>query len=44
MKAACDKADSRDVEFGPDHVDMPEELTEVDLALLPEKEKNKILN
>jgi hypothetical protein len=30
--------------LGPDHVNVPEELIEADLALLPEKERNKILN
>jgi hypothetical protein len=44
VKIAYDKADSRSAELGSDHVNVPEEVTEVDLALLPEKEKNKILN
>jgi hypothetical protein len=44
VKAACDKADSRDAALGPDHVDVPKELTDADLVLLPEKERNKILN
>jgi hypothetical protein len=44
MKIACDKANSRGAELGSDHVDMSEEVAEVDLALLPEKERNKILN
>jgi hypothetical protein len=44
VKVACDKANSRGAELGPDHVDVPEELTDADLALLLEKERNKILN
>ena len=44
MKAACDKADLKSAVLGPGHVDVPEELTAADLALLPEKERNKIIN
>jgi hypothetical protein len=44
VKAACDKADSGGAVLGPDHVDVPEELTNANLALLPEKKRNKILN
>jgi hypothetical protein len=44
VKAACNKANSKGAELGPGHVDMPEELTDADLALLPKKERNKILN
>jgi hypothetical protein len=44
VKAACDKADSRGAELGPNHVDVLEELTDADLALFLEKERNKILN
>jgi arsenate reductase-like glutaredoxin family protein len=43
MKAACNKADSKGAELGPDHVDDAEELTNADLTMLPEKERNKIL-
>jgi hypothetical protein len=44
VKISCDKADSRGAELGSDHVEVPEEKIEVDLSLLPEKEKNRILN
>jgi hypothetical protein len=44
VKAACDKVDSRRTKLGSDHVDLPKELTKVDLALLLEIERNKILN
>jgi hypothetical protein len=44
VKNACDKADSKGVEQGSDHVNLLEEVNEVDLALLPEKERNRILN
>jgi hypothetical protein len=44
VKAACDKADPRGVKLVPDVVIVPKELTLADLALLPEKERNKILN
>jgi hypothetical protein len=33
VKIACDKADSRGPELGSEHIDMPEEVTKVDLAL-----------
>jgi hypothetical protein len=51
VKATCDKADPKGdkadpkgVKLVPDVVVVPEELTLADLALLPEKERNKILN
>jgi hypothetical protein len=44
VKATCDKADPKGVKLIPDVVVVPEELTLADLALLPKKERNKILN
>jgi topoisomerase IA-like protein len=44
VKATCDKADPRGVKLGSDNVVVPEELSAEDLALLTEKERNKILN
>jgi hypothetical protein len=44
VNAIYDKAHSKGGELGPDHVDVPKELTEADLALLPEKKRNKIIN
>jgi hypothetical protein len=44
VKATCDKADPRGVKLVPDVVIVPEELSLADVALLPEKEKKKILN
>jgi hypothetical protein len=44
VKIVCDKANSRGVEMRFDHVEVPEEVNEVDLSLLPEKERNKILS
>jgi septal ring factor EnvC (AmiA/AmiB activator) len=44
LKAACDKADSKQSEVRSQLVEVQEEENEVDLSLLPEKEKNKILN
>jgi hypothetical protein len=44
VKATCDKADPKGVKLVPDVVVVPKELTLADLALLPEKERNKILN
>ena len=44
VKHACDKADSRGAEQGSDHVDLPKDMNEVDLTLLLENEKNRILN
>jgi hypothetical protein len=44
VKATYDKADPRGVKLGSDNVIVLEELSAADLALLPEKERNKILN
>jgi hypothetical protein len=44
VKIAYDKADSRGAKVGSTHVEVPEEENEVDLSLLPKKERNKILN
>jgi hypothetical protein len=42
VNAACDKADSKGVEVKSQLVEVQEEENEVDLSLLPEKERNKI--
>jgi hypothetical protein len=44
VKATCDKDDPRGIMLGSDNVAVPEELSVEDLALLPENERNKILN
>ena len=44
MKVAYDKADPRGVKLVPNIVVEPEELSLVDVALLLENERNKILN
>ena len=44
MKTACDKVDSRDIKLASNNVVVPEEVSKVDIALLLEKERNKILN
>jgi hypothetical protein len=44
VKAACDKADPRNVKLGSDNVIVLEEVSAANLALLLEKERNKILN
>jgi vacuolar-type H+-ATPase subunit H len=44
LKISCDRADSRGVELGSDHMEVPEEENKVDLSLVLEKERNKILN
>ena len=44
MKIAYEKANSRSAKLGSDHIKVLEEVNEIDLSLLPEKEKNKILN
>jgi hypothetical protein len=44
VKTAYDKANPRGVKLGSDNVVVLEEVSEVDNALLPEKERNKILN
>ena len=43
-KKACDQADSKDAVMGPNQGEVQEDEVEVDINLLPEKEKNKILN
>jgi hypothetical protein len=43
VKTAYEKADPRGVKLGSDNVVVPEEVSKVDIALLPEKERNKIL-
>jgi hypothetical protein len=43
VKTAYEKADPRGVKLGSDYVVVPEEVSKVDIALLPEKERNKIL-
>ena len=44
VKIAYDKANSQVGEARYTHVDVLEEENEVDISLLPEKERNKILN
>ena len=44
MKATCDKADPRSVMLVLDVVVVPEELSLAVIALLPAKERNKILS
>jgi hypothetical protein len=43
VKIACDKADLRGAVLMSDQVEVLEEDNEVDVSLLPEKERNKIL-
>ena len=43
-KIIYNKAYQRGAKLGSDHVDMLEEVTKVELVLLPENERNKILN
>jgi hypothetical protein len=43
-KKACDQVDSQGVALGPNEGEVQEDEVEVDINLLPEKEKNKILN
>jgi hypothetical protein len=43
VKISCDKADSRGAVLMSDQVEVPEEENDVDLSLLPKKEKNKII-
>jgi hypothetical protein len=43
VKIACDKADSRGAVLISNQVEVLEEENEVDLSLLPKKERNKIL-
>jgi hypothetical protein len=44
VKISCNKVNSTGAELGSDHIKVLEEENEVDLSLLPEKERNKILN
>jgi hypothetical protein len=44
VKATCDKLDPKPSKLVPDVVVVPEELSLADVALLPEKERNKVLN
>lgn len=44
VKIVCDKANSRSTEMKSDHVEVLEEVNEVDLSLLLNKERNKILS
>ena len=44
MNATCDKVDRRGVKLGSDNIVVLEELSMADRALLPKKERNKILN
>jgi hypothetical protein len=43
-KKACDQADSQGAALGPNEDEVQEDEVEVDNDLLPEKEKNKVLN
>jgi hypothetical protein len=43
-KKACDQADSKGAALGPNQGQVQEDEVEVDINLLPEKERNKILN
>jgi hypothetical protein len=43
-KKACDQADSKGATLGPNQGEVQEDEVEVDINLLPEKERNKILN
>jgi hypothetical protein len=43
-KKACVQADSKDAALGPNQGEVQEDEVEVDINLLPEKERNKILN
>jgi hypothetical protein len=43
VKKACEKADSKDTTTCTDNAQEQDDEVEVDLNLLPEKEKNKIL-
>jgi hypothetical protein len=44
VKMACDKADLKGATLGFNDSEVQEEEVEVDINLLPEKERNKILN
>jgi hypothetical protein len=43
-KKVCDQADSKGAALGPNQSEVQEDEVEVDINLLPEKEKNKVLN
>jgi hypothetical protein len=43
LKKACDKTDSKGAALGSNHGEEQEKEVEVDLNLLPEKERNKII-
>jgi hypothetical protein len=43
-KKACDQADSQGAALGPNQGEVQEDEVEVDINLLPEKDKNKVLN
>jgi hypothetical protein len=43
-KKACNQADSQGAALGPNQGEVQEDEVEVDINLLPEKEKNKVLN
>jgi hypothetical protein len=43
-KKACDEADSQGAALGANQGEVQEDEVEVDINLLPEKEKNKVLN
>jgi hypothetical protein len=43
-KMACDEADSQGAALGANQGEVQEDEVEVDINLLPEKEKNKVLN
>jgi hypothetical protein len=43
-KKACDQADSQGAALGPNEGEVQDDEVEVDINLLPEKEKNKVLN
>jgi hypothetical protein len=43
-KKACNQADSQGAALGPNEGEVQEDEVEVDINLLPKKEKNKVLN
>jgi hypothetical protein len=43
-KKACDQADLQGADLGPNQGEVQEDEVEVDINLLPEKKKNKVLN
>jgi hypothetical protein len=44
LRKACVQANSKGVALGPNQGDEQEDVVEVDISQLPEKERNKILN